>query len=63
VVFLALQILLKSSENSEFGRGEKVHDSILYYFIVENILIRVWLLPDFGIGMDQWWYLGFRSTV
>jgi len=62
-VFPAVQILLKSSKNSELSRGEKVHDSVLFHFVVENILIRVWILPDFGIGIDQWWYFGFRSTV
>ena len=42
---------------------KQMHDSLLFHFIVENILIMVWILPDFGSGMDQWWYLGFRSTV
>lgn len=40
-----------------------MHDSLFFHFMVENILIGVWILPDFGIGMDQWRYLGFRSTV
>lgn len=63
MVFPAFQILLKSIENSELSRGEKVHDGLLFHLILENILIRVWILPDFGFGMDQWWGLGFRSTV